>query len=262
VTLPQTVRIREIHDETRTIRTFILDAEVPEAEPGQFVMLWLPGIDEKPMSIASPAPLTLTVARVGPFTTALHGRKVGDRVGWRGPYGRSFSLCTDRPALLVSGGCGVGPLYFLGAQAVARGIPTTVAVGARTALDLPYVEQFRALGVDLAVATDDGSLGHRGYVTDLVDRLTDPPTDPPTIYACGPEQMLVATQRLCRERSLPGQFSLERYMKCGFGICGQCAIDGYLVCQDGPVFDVDQLDGLRDFGRTHRSATGRRLPIR
>jgi dihydroorotate dehydrogenase electron transfer subunit len=266
VTLPQVVRIREIRDETRTIRTFVLNAEVPEAQPGQFVMLWLPGVDEKPMSVARPTPLTLTVARVGPFTTALHGRKVGDPVGWRGPYGRGFSLHENRPALLVGGGCGVGPLYFLATRAVERRFPTIVALGARTALDLPYVERFRALGVDLLLATDDGTTGHKGYVTDLVAQLTgqpaNRPTDQPTVYACGPEQMLVAVHRLCRERSIPGQLSLERYMKCGFGICGQCALDGYLVCQDGPVFDVEQLDGLRDFGRAHRSATGRRLPIR
>jgi len=74
--------------------------------------------------------------------------------------------------------------------------------------------------------------------------------------------MLVTLHRLCRERSIPGQLSVERYMKCGFGICGQCALDGLLVCQDGPVFDVEQLDGLRDFGHVHRTATGRRLPIR
>ena len=268
MTLPQTVRIREIRDETRTIRTFVLDAEVPGAESGQFVMLWLPGVDEKPMSVACPTPLTLTVARVGPFTTALYERKVGDQVGWRGPYGCSFSLHEDQPALLVSGGCGVGPLYFLATQAVERDIPTTVALGARTALDLPYVEQFRALDVDLILATDDGSLGYKGYVTDAIPpfSILHSPfsilNSPFSIYACGPEPMLVAVHRLCRERAIPGQLSLERYMKCGFGICGQCAIDGYLVCQDGPVFDVEQLDGLRDFGRVHRSATGRRLPIR
>jgi dihydroorotate dehydrogenase electron transfer subunit len=261
VTLPQTVRIREIRDETRTIRTFVLDVEIPEAEPGQFVMLWLPGVDEKPMSVACPTPLTLTVARVGPFTTALCERRVDDQVGWRGPYGRGFSLHEDRPALLVSGGCGVGPLYFLATQAVARDIPTTVALGARTALDLPYVEQFRTLGVDLILATDDGSLGYKGYVTDAIPQsaICNPQS---IIYACGPEPMLVAVHRLCRERAIPAQLSLERYMKCGFGICGQCAMDGYLVCQDGPVFDVEQLDGLRDFGHAHRSATGRRLPIR
>jgi dihydroorotate dehydrogenase electron transfer subunit len=137
---------------------------------------------------------------------------------------------------------------------------TTVALGARTALDLPYVAKFRELGVDLVIATDDGSLGQKGYITDVVLHSTIRPSH--AIYACGPEMMLRALYHLCRERGLSGQMSLERYMKCGFGICGQCSLDGYLVCTDGPVFNVDQLDGLRDFGRTHRSATGRRLPIR
>lgn len=264
MTLPQTVHIREIRDETRTIRTFVLDAEIPEAKPGQFIMLWLPGVDEKPMSIACPTPLTVTVARVGPFSTALYQRKVGDRIGWRGPYGRGFSLSSlnqDRQALLVSGGYGVGPVYFLAMQAIERGIPTTVALGARTSLDLPYVEQFRALEVDLILATDDGSLGYRGYVTDAISPLAIRHS-PFTIYACGPEPMLVAIHRLCRERDIPGQLCLERYMKCGFGICGQCSLDGWLVCEDGPVFDVEQLNNLQDFGRTHRSATGRQMPIR
>ncbi len=261
MTLPQTVRIREIRDETRTVRTFVLDAEVPEAEPGQFVMLWLPGVDEKPISIAHPAPLTLTIARVGPFSTALHQRKAGDQVGWRGPYGRGFSLHQDQPALLVGGGYGAAPLYFLATRAVERSIPTTVALGARRADDLIYVDQFRSLGIQLILATDDGSTGYRGYVTDaILQPLTSNLQSP--IYACGPELMLVTLHRLCRERSIPGQLSVERYIKCGFGICGQCALDGLLVCQDGPVFDVEQLDGLRDFGHVHRTATGRRLPIR
>jgi dihydroorotate dehydrogenase electron transfer subunit len=261
--LPQTVRILKIRDDTRTIRTFVLDAGIPEAQPGQFIMLWLPGVDEKPMSIACPTPLTVTVARVGPFSTALHQRKAGDQVGWRGPYGRGFSLslCKDREALLVSGGYGVGPLYFLAMQATERRIPTTVALGARTALDLPYVEQFHALDVDLILATDDGSLGHKGYVTDAISKLKTPHSEF-AIYACGPEPMLVAIHRLCRGHAVPGQLCLERHMKCGFGICGQCSLDGWLVCQDGPVFDVEQLDDRRDFGHTHRSATGRRLPIR
>lgn len=261
MTLPQTVPIREIRDETHTIRTFVLDANVPEAEPGQFVMLWLPGVDEKPMSIANPAPLTVTVARVGPFSIELHQCKVGDRVGWRGPYGRGFSLNEERPALLMSGGCGVGPIYFLAARAIERGIPTTVALGARTDKALPYVEQFRALEAELVIATDDGTLGHHGYVTNAISQSAIRNSQF-AIYACGPEAMLVALHRLCRERDIPGQLSLERYIKCGFGICGQCALNGFLVCQDGPVFDVEQLDDLRDFGHAHRSATGRRLPLR
>jgi dihydroorotate dehydrogenase electron transfer subunit len=223
-------------------------------------MLWLPGVDEKPLAIACPKPLTVTVARVGPFTTALHRRAVGDRVGWRGPYGDGFSPHQDRRALLVAGGYGAAPLYFLATKAVERCIPTVVAIGARTALDLPYVERFEELGVELLVATDDGSVGQRGRITDVISRFVADHSGL-AAYACGPELMLVALHRLCIEHRIPGQFSLERYMKCGFGICGQCALDDLLVCQDGPVFTVEQLTGLRDFGHVHRSATGRALPI-
>jgi dihydroorotate dehydrogenase electron transfer subunit len=261
VSLPKIVHITDVRDETRTIRTFVFDTDLEAAEPGQFVMLWLPGIDEKPFAVARPAPLTVTVARVGPFSTALHQRGVGDRVGWRGPYGSGYHLHQNRPTLLVAGGYGVGPLYFLATRVVEQGIPTSVAVGARTALDLPYVERFRELGVDLAICTDDGSAGHRGYVTDAVSQILANRPEL-AIYACGPERMLVALHRLCLEQGVPGQFSLERYMKCGFGICGQCALDDLLVCQDGPVFTAEQLEGVRDFGRAHRSATGRALPIR
>ncbi len=255
--LPKTVPITQIIQETHTVKTFVLDAAV-DAQPGQFVMLWLLGVDEKPISIAAPDPLTLTVARVGPCSEALHGLQVGDPVGWRGPFGRPFRLDESRPALLVGGGYGAAPLYFLAQQAAARGIPTTVALGARRADDLIFVERFRRSGVELALATEDGSLGLKGYVTEAVLTQLE---DRPTLYACGPEGMLVALYRLCRERGLPGQLSVERYMKCGFGVCGQCALDDILVCTDGPVLNVEQLDGKQDWGRFHRNVTGRRLPI-
>lgn len=261
MSLPEVVVIREIWEETRAIRTFVLDAAAEGAEPGQFVMLWLPGVDEKPIAVAYPDPLTVTVARVGPFSTALHRRAIGDGVGWRGPYGRGFELRQDRSALLVGGGYGAAPLYFLATRAVESGIPTVVTIGARTALDLPYVKRFEDLGVDLLVATDDGSTGQRGIITDVISGFMADQSGL-AVYACGPELMLVALHRLCIEHGIPGQFSLERYMKCGFGICGQCALDDLLVCQDGPVFAVEQLSKLRDFGRVQRSATGRALPIR
>jgi len=261
VSLPYVAPIRQIQIETRRIRTFVLDMTLPEAQPGQFVMLWLPGVDEKPISIAHPDPLTLTVARVGPFSTALHRAREGDLLGVRGPFGRGFSLHPDRPALLVGGGYGIAPLYFLAARAVQQGIPTTVAIGARRANDLIYEDRFQALGVELLIATDDGSAGRRGTAVDAAaDWLQRNPL--PAVYACGPERMLVAVLRLCQEQGLPGQFNVERYMKCGFGICGQCALDGLLVCQDGPVFSVEQLAGLTEFGRFRRSPTGRRMPVR
>ncbi len=258
--LPHVVAIRHIQVETRRVRTFVLDTALPEAEPGQFVMLWLPGVDEKPFSIAAPDPLMLTVARVGPFSTALHQAREGDRVGIRGPFGRGFSLLEDRPALLVGGGYGIAPLYFLAVRALERRIPVTVVIGARRANDLIYVDRFRALDVEPVIATDDGSIGLKGTAVDAAARLLhgDPP---PAIYACGPEPMLVALVHLCQERGVSGQMSVERYMKCGFGICGQCALDGMLVCQDGPVFTAEQLAGLTEFGRFCRSATGRQMPL-
>ena len=259
--LPQTVRIEEIRRDTRSISTYVLEAEVQHAHPGQFIMLWLHGLDEKPMSIASVSPLSVVVDRVGPFTMALHDRIVGSLVGWRGPYGNGFRLPDEGRLVIVSGGCGVGPMYFLATRAVEKGIPVTVALGARSHADLPYIDAFRSLGVELVLATDDGSQGFHGYVTDAIHEggLLGPDA---TVCACGPEPMLVAVHRLCRTNGIPGQLNVERYMKCGFGICGQCAMDGLLVCQDGPVFDVAELDDVRDFGHARRTATGRRLPLR
>lgn len=264
--LPQTIKILEIIEETRAVRTFVLDVSLPEAQPGQFVMLWLPGVDEKPISIAAPSPLTLTVARVGPFSMALHRCRVGDYLGWRGPFGHPFQLCPGHPVVLVGGGYGSAPLYFLVTHALGNGMPVeqvVVALGARRQDHLTFIDRFRALNIEPIIATDDGSVGYTGYVTDAVFHYLDqhPELAFPVVYGCGPEGMLVALYRIARERGLEAQLSVERYMKCGFGICGQCAMDGLLVCLDGPVLTLDQLDGVQDFGRYYRSTTGRRMPL-
>jgi hypothetical protein len=132
--LPQAVKILEIVEETRAVKTFTLDVSLPDAEPGQFIMLWLPDVDEKPISIAAPSPLMLTVARLGPFSTALHACQVGDYLGWRGPFGRPFRLFPGKLAVLVGGGYGAAPLYFLATRALADGVTAgqvVVALGAR-----------------------------------------------------------------------------------------------------------------------------------
>lgn len=264
--LPKTVRITEIIEETRAVKTFVLDAGIPAAEPGQFVMLWLPNVDEKPISIASPSPLTLTVARVGPFSMTLHECGVGDLIGWRGPFGRPYHLYSEKPAILVGGGYGGAPLHYLASHALDSGLlpeQIIVALGARRRDYLIYVDRFRALGLPPIIATDDGSVGYKGYVTDAVVKHLESQSfaTSPVIYGCGPEAMLAALYRIARERNLDAQLCVERYMKCGFGICGQCAMDSLLVCIDGPVLTLDQLDGVQDFGHFHRSTTGRRMPI-
>ncbi len=254
--IPRMSHIVSITEESRTVRTFTLDDSV-EAEPGQFLMAWLPGIGEKPLSIMHPDPLTLTVARVGPFSTALHQRHVGDPLGWRGPFGRPFQVRGDN-LLLIAGGYGVAPLYFLARVACERGLPTRLAVGARTGEDLILVDRFRELGCTEVLATDRGDIGYRGYVTEAIAPHLH---EHDQVYACGPEAMLYAVAQLCWAAEVPAQISLERYMKCGFGICGQCALDDKLVCKDGPVFDIEELRDSRDFARFTRNATGRRVPL-
>jgi dihydroorotate dehydrogenase electron transfer subunit len=253
-------RIAAIHAETHKVSTFEF-ADAIDAQPGQFIMLWIPGVDEKPMSIAGMSPLTISAANVGPATAALHALKPGDWVGWRGPFGRPFALEPGRHAVLVAGGYGSAPLYALAQQAIARGIETTVVIGAREARDLLYAEKFAALGVRTRLATNDGSRGTRGFVTDAINAEPALNRDDVTVYACGPEMMLVALHALAHTRGWHAQLSVERYMKCGFGICGQCALDDQLVCVDGPVMTLAQLDGREDFGHWHRIATGEKVAI-
>jgi len=254
--MPSISHIVRITDESRSVRTFELDTAI-EAEPGQFLMVWLPGVGEKPFSIMNPDPLSITVARVGPFSVAMHQRKVGDPVGWRGPFGRPFTLCGEN-LLLIAGGYGAAPLHFLAARAREAGLSTCLAIGARTGGELILLDKFRQIGCVTVLATDRGDVGYHGYVTKAIaSRLSEFDM----VYACGPERMLYAVAQMCWEAGVPAQVSLERYMKCGFGLCGQCAMDDKLVCKDGPVFDIEELRHSRDFARFTRSATGRRVPL-
>jgi dihydroorotate dehydrogenase electron transfer subunit len=204
-------------------------------------MAWLPGVDEKPFSLVQARPVTLTVARVGPFTTALFGLGAGDRLWLRGPLGRPFRLPAEAPGggrlLLVGGGYGIAPVFFLAERARAAGWEADVVIGARTAADIFFAGRFEALGVQVWVTTDDGSLGERGLATDPAGRLLAA-GDYRALYACGPAPMLAALERLARSHRLPAQLSYERYMRCGLGVCGSCAQGGWLVCSDGPVRDV------------------------
>jgi dihydroorotate dehydrogenase electron transfer subunit len=235
--LPRIAHVAGITDENDRIRTLVLDRQM-DAEPGQFVMAWLPGIDEKPFSLVRTDPATLMIARVGPFSAALHRLAVGDPLWIRGPLGRPFRLPggvpADGPLLLVGGGYGVAPLHFLAERAVDSGWPVTVVVGARTAADVVYVKRFVALGARVLVTTDDGTAGRPGLATGAAGHLLD--EEPvQAIYACGPEPMLEAVRHLALAREVPAQLSYEGHMRCGMGVCGSCARDGWLVCRDGPV---------------------------
>jgi dihydroorotate dehydrogenase electron transfer subunit len=240
--LPQRAHIVGITDESARVRTLVLDQHV-QADPGQFVMAWLPGVDEKPFSLVRADPVTLMIARVGPFSAAIHTLDPGDSLWIRGPLGRPFtlpdsrSLVPDSRLLLVGGGYGVAPLHFLAQRAIAAGWGVNIVIGAQTAADVVFAGRMAALGAQVAVTTDDGTLGRQGLATDAALHLLDEHSYQ-AVYACGPEPMLDAVEGLALARDLPAQLSYERYMRCAMGVCGSCAHRGWLVCRDGPVKHV------------------------
>jgi len=221
-----------------------LDKPLPDARPGQYVMVWLPDVGEKPFSIACADPLLLTIAAVGPVSQALCARQAGDRIWVRGPLGNGFQLKGTRH-ILVGGGYGAAPLYFLAREARGQGEEVRVCLGARTAEDLLLVAEFRAIGCDVALATEDGSAGQKGLVLDAVNTvLRDFSAD--MLYACGPRPMLTALYALWKQKNQDGQFSWEAILRCGLGLCGSCELEqatcrevglpqGWLTCKDGPV---------------------------
>lgn len=232
--LHRAARVLDVVEENYRTRTFTVDLRLPDAYPGQFVMVWLPGINEKPLSLMDNDPVRFTVAAIGPFTRAMHDLKAGDKVWVRGPFGHGYTLEGKR-VVLVGGGYGVAPLHFLARRALEQGMEVTAIIGARTAADLLFEERFRSLGVPVLLTTDDGSYGRRGVVTDALASLLGDSTGVDTVYACGPEPMLEAVRAMCVERRVSVQLSWARVMRCGMGICGTCARDGWLVCRDGPV---------------------------
>jgi dihydroorotate dehydrogenase electron transfer subunit len=231
--LPRPCRLVESRQENYRTRTLVLDLAIPAA-PGQFCMLWLPGLDEKPFSLRSASPASFTIAAVGPFSRALHRLSPGDRIWLRGPFGRPFHLQGEDH--LLGGGYGVAPMLFLARQALARGQRVRAVVGAREARDLLLLEAFGETDAELHWTTEDGSQGQRGRVTDAIAPMlaADPPD---SLYACGPHPMLAALAAACDAHGLPAQLSWEAYMRCGIGICGSCEHEGRLLCADGPVLD-------------------------
>jgi dihydroorotate dehydrogenase electron transfer subunit len=242
----------EVVAETPSVTTLVLDRSFA-FDPGQFVMVWVPGVDEVPMALSSPT--SISVQRVGDATSALCALGPGDRLGVRGPYGRGFPPGGN--VLAVAGGIGAAPLLPL-AEA---GRVSTFLLGARTAAELPFRGRLSAV-TDLRLATDDGTAGHHGYVADLLGDLDVASFD--AVCVCGPEPMMAAVRdRLAAAGALDRSFfSLHRYMKCGVGVCGSCAVDpdGLCVCRDGPVFPGPVV-AASELGSHTRDACGRRIRL-
>ncbi len=231
--LYQTVKIKKIRQETDKVKSVVLAANL-KAKPGQYVMVWLPGQGEKPFAVGDCSPLLLTIAKVGTFTAQLHQLKTGETITFRGPYGSSFQP-KGQKLLLVGGGYGVVPLYFL-SKKYHKDKDIKVVIGAKTKADLLFVKKLQKLGCSVYVTTQDGSAGFRGLVTDLVEVLLAKEKFD-YLAACGPLPMMEKAAQLAFVNKIACQVSLEAHFKCGgIGLCGECSFKGRLVCREGPVF--------------------------
>ncbi|MHA1862699.1 MAG: dihydroorotate dehydrogenase electron transfer subunit [Candidatus Thorarchaeota archaeon] len=259
---PVSVQISKVITETPNSKTLQFSLKGSnEFLPGQFVMVWVPSVDEIPMSISSwnPPEMGITVQSIGEATQALVSMSKGDWIGIRGPFGNPFST-NSKKALVVCGGVGIAPLKPLVYNLLDGGSEVTLVIAAKTKNELIFLEEFEKSKhpkLKVEIATDDGSLGFKGFATDAVSKLLDG-NEFDRMYTCGPELMMAGLYDLAKKNNIEFQASLERFMKCGCGICGTCAMDptGQLVCADGPVFTGEQLAGLTDFGKYHRDAVG------
>lgn len=220
--------------------------------PGQFLMIWLPGINEKPFSIAGKDKngVFITVRRRGRFSGKLVDLKEGDQVGVRGPYGRPFELVKN--CCLVAGGIGLACLVPI----ADRYSEVPILYGETHVQNRLYEARFP----NVFFYTDDGSGGTKGFPTDgLEEVIRSRKCD--MVYCCGPEPMLVRTVDICKSLGVGCQVSIERYMKCGTGVCGQCACGPVRVCVEGTVFHGYELIQNPDFGRRKLDASGGWLSI-
>lgn len=232
----------------------------PAASPGQFVMIWIPGDDELPMSLSYTGDLKgVTIKAMGSTSRGALSLPTGTLVGIRGPYGNRFDL-SPRRILLVGGGSGTAVLAPAAEAAARKGSEIVAALGATTGPELLFVDRVKSFSVSVEIATDDGSVGHHGYVTDLSQRLlAERPFD--AVWTCGPEVMMRKVIAAADEHRVPVFCSLERHMKCALGMCDACALGPFHVCTDGPVFPADRLTALPEFGQTKRDSSGRRVPL-
>lgn len=230
-----------------------------DANPGQFVMIWIPGVDEIPMGLSTIGEtMGITVHSVGVATEKLHSFNEGDKIGIRGPYGNSFDIQGSK-LLVIAGGTGIASL-MPAVELAAKNRSVDVAIGALTKEELLFTKRVGDSGANLKLATDDGSEGFHGFVSDLAgDLLSEGDYD--QILTCGPEAMMKKVIELGREHNIRTQVSMERFMRCGIGVCGSCAFDGLRICADGPVFEGDDVYGKADFNKHRRDPAGKRIPL-
>jgi len=267
----RTVRILNVREETPNIKSFTFyDKLAAHASPGQFVMIWIPSVDEVPMSLSTINPkenvVSITVEDVGEATGKLHGMKIGGVVGIRGPFGNGYTLTRARNVIIVGGGTGLASLAPL-TEKIAKQTRhrVTFLLGAKTCKELLFLERMKTIlapvNSRIITTTEDGSYGIKGLVTEPAKKLFAKERFD-IVYACGPEMMMYKMFQLTEQAKVPFQASLERLMRCAIGLCGTCVIGKYRVCRDGPVFSGEQLREVKDeFGHFKRGFDNRKIVV-
>jgi len=257
-------RRRALADDVAALDLIASDQPIGAAEPGQFAMLWAPGVGEVPISfsglVGAPDALQFTVRAVGEVSAALVGLTDGRVIGVRGPFGRGWRLDTEqgRDVLVVAGGIGLVPLWPLLDELERdrdRFGEVAVVAGSRRPADLLDDERLwdwaERTGAHLGLTVDVPAVGWGGdvgLVTALLDRTGVDPTSA-SAFVCGPEVMMRATaRRLLAMGADPAhvRVSLERNMACGIRQCGRCQLGPFFVCTDGPVFDLPEVGRLME----------------
>jgi len=260
---PKTISIISIKDENPHVKTFHFNHALG-SKPGQFVMLWLPNIDQKPFSIAfdNGKEFALTVFKRGPLTEKLFAFTVGDKVGITGPYGTAYTEQADTHYIMIAGGYGAAPLTCL-AEKVSKlnNVRIDFCIGARDKELLLFEDRIKNIfHTTLHVTTDNGSAGNKGLVTDkLATLIAEKKQKNTLVCTCGPELMEKKVLDICNELDIPCEISIERHIKCGFGVCGQCAVDdlGICMCTEGPVVKRELANQIKEFGVYHRDKSGK-----
>lgn len=237
---------------------FLLELECPkiarEAVPGQFIMLECKGETflKRPMGLSSADPEKGVISFIyhvtGKGTRSLHSQLIGETIEVIGPLGNSFwKEKNARTIGLVAGGTGIGPLLMFGDWALKNSPETEIIgfIGAKNAKMICGEKEMKRFAKEVYCATNDGSFGYKGFVTDLLTEFLSK-NSLESIIACGPTQMMKKTAEIASERNLQCQVSLEEHMACGFGACIGCIAEikgqGYaMICAKGPVFDASEV---------------------
>ena len=264
-------KIVNIIQEGEDIKTFWLECKeiAQKALPGQFVMVYVYNYlalnqqpEEVPMSLSGinrkKGLISITVAKRGPTTKAIHQHKRGDYLGIRGPYGHGFEPVQGKKIALIGGGVGMTPLltFIENPELYRDDCEIMVFIGASTENRLLFRERLEKKGISVIIATEDGSAGVQGNIVDVFLNKLNKNEKYDEIITCGPEPMIKKLVEIADKYGIPIQASLERWIKCGIGICGHCAINGLRVCVEGPVFRGEILKQLKDFGKFALDETG------